>query len=224
MKKLGAFLLRFALIFWLLVWPWSGLRMAISAGFRAQAAFLAGLMHTHCPVRVEPFSQPHFPGLDTLVVMAGGPALPGLVQIPLDSVSQGWIPLAMLLALFLATPGPWARRGRVLLAGALIIQCVMAAAVWVHLAYGLIDGRSPAWFGLLLLFANRLLVENLWFGFVLPFLFWAGWLALGIEGDAGAPLDRRLSPPEIQGLWHRFGSGARDPVKIMQPSRTIIKE
>lgn len=182
MKLLGCFGLRFAILFGLLVWPWSGLRTTIGAVFRAQTRLLARTMPSQPAISVEKFSDPHHPGVDTLVVLAdpkttspsGGQSV---VEIPFDSASQGWIPFAMLIALTVATPLPWPKRWQALLVGALVIQLLIAVSIWVSLSFGLTNENSPAWPRLPLLFAHRLLVENLWFSFVPSFLLWAGWLA-----------------------------------------------
>jgi hypothetical protein len=184
MKTLGWFVFRFAVLFGLLVWPWPGLRSTVSAGLRAQARLLLGVMLPRQSFRVETYSDVQHPNVDTLVVLAGhknvGP--PGgrtAVGIPFDIVSQVWMPLAMLIALTLAAPLPWANRVKALLIGGLIIQLLVAATTLVSISFALTSDASPAWPRLPLMLANRLLVENVWFSFVPPFLFWVGCLAWG---------------------------------------------
>jgi hypothetical protein len=85
----------------------------------------------------------------------------------------------MLIALTLAAPLPWANRVKALLIGGLIIQLLVAATTLVSISFALTSDASPAWPRLPLMLANRLLVENIWFSFVPPFLFWVGCLAWG---------------------------------------------
>jgi hypothetical protein len=181
MKTLGGFALRFALLFGVLAWPWPVLRQAAGAGLRAQARWLVGIALPGYGCRVETFSDPRHPTLDSRVVVADlkklGPDGKGLaVAISFDSSSQSWIPLALWIALGAATPLPWSERLKALLAGALVIQLLVAATILVSVSSGLATGSWPAWERLSLRLANRLLVENIWFNFVPPFLAWACWL------------------------------------------------
>jgi hypothetical protein len=183
-RTLVCFVLRFAILFGLLVWPWTGPRDAIRAGFSAQVRWLVGAMLPPQAFRVETYADPAHPTLDTLVDLADrktpDPSGRQLVMgMPFDSVSQGWIPFAMLIALIVATPLPRVNRLRALLAGALFVQLLVAVTILVGVSSALRSGAAPAWPRLPLMLANHLLVENIWFGFVAPFLFWAGWLAWG---------------------------------------------
>ena len=143
---------------------------------------MVGVMLPQQAFRAKPFSDPRYPGVDTLLVVAdrknpGFPSGESEVGIPFDSVSQGWIPLAMMIALSLATPLPFSKRLQALLAGTIVIQLVIAATVLVSVSFTLIGEAGPAFPRFVLMLAKRLLVENIWFSFVLPFLFWAGWVA-----------------------------------------------
>ncbi len=184
MKALGCFALRFALLFGLLAWPWPPLRQAVGAVFRAQARFLVGVALPEYVCRVETNSDPQYLTLDAQVVVAdlkriGPDGRSPVVAVRFDSGSQGWIPLAMWIALGVATPLPWSKRVKALLAGALLVQVLVAATVLVAVSFALTTEAWPVWERLVLMFANRLLVENVWFSFVPPFLLWACWLAWG---------------------------------------------
>jgi hypothetical protein len=182
MKILGVFALRFAIIFGLLICPWPGFHAALSAGHRVEVRWLVHALFAQPSIRVEKFSNPRYASVDTVIVLpnpknsasADGESVVG---IPFDTLSQGWIPLAMFIALNLATPLPWSNRWKALLIGALVIEILVAGTVWVSVCNGLTSERSPAWSRWLWMFANRLLVENVWFSFVPPFLLWAGWVA-----------------------------------------------
>ena len=201
MKMLVCSALRFALVFGLLAWPWPGWRQVVSVCFRAQARFLVGAAFPQHSFRVTTFANPQFRGLDTLVVAADRKRLESdghwtFLSIPFDSGAQGWIPLAMAIALGLATPLSWSKRWKAIVGGMFLIQLLVAATVLVDVSFSLVDETSPAWKRVPLEFANRILVENIWFGFVAPFLLWAGWLAGGGHWEP---------------IWKRL-TGARAPV------------
>lgn len=151
--------------------------------------------------RVETCSDPRHLTLDSQVVVADlrrlGPDGRGLaLVISFDSGSQGWTPLAMWIALGVATPLPWTKRLQALLAGALVIQLLVAATIFVTVSFNLTSEASPAWQRLALMLANRLLVENIWFSIVPPFLLWAFWLAWGGHWKQ---MSNRLC--ELKGIW-----------------------
>ena len=179
MKTLGWFLLRFGILFGVLAWPWPILRPVICGGFRVEVRLLVNAVLPSTSFRVETRSIPAYPSVDTLIVLTdrqnaqsgGGEASVGIL---FDSASQGWIPPAMAIALIIATPLPWSKRLPALLAGVLIIQLLMAVAIWVGISCAHQAGNSAS---LVLMLANHLLNENIWFSFVPPFLFWAAWLA-----------------------------------------------
>jgi hypothetical protein len=194
MKTLGGFALRFTILFTLLVCPWPGTHSVFSACFRAQTRFLVGAMLPSRSFRVETYSNPRHPTVDILVVLAGrnndgAAGAESAFGIPFDSASQGWIPFAMWIALILATPLPWSKRLKALAVGSCVIELLVAATILVSVQYTLVGNGSSAWPRLPLMFANRLLVENIWFSFVPPFLLWAGWIAwAGHWEQLAAPL------------------------------------
>src|ERR1700677_4268321 len=114
MKSLCLFVLRFVLLFSLLTWPWSGLRQAVSACFRVEARFLVSVAYPGQALSVQPLSDSRYPSFDTEVtgldlLKIGPEGRKWAVEIPFDSHSQGWVPLAMLIALVIATPLPWSK-------------------------------------------------------------------------------------------------------------------
>ena len=184
MKTLCQFVFRFVLLFGLLAWPWSGLHQAGSAWFRVETRFLVSTAFPQQAFCVEPLSDSRRPALDIQVLVPGqenvGPdGRTTALAIPFDSYSQGWMPLAMLIALGMATPLPWSKRIQVLLVGGGFIQLLIAATILVSVSFQLSNGVPPTVGHLPFMFANRLLVENIWFSFVPSFLLWAGWLAWG---------------------------------------------
>ncbi len=164
------------------------MRNLIGAGFREQTRLLSSVVLPQQSFRVETFSNPQYATADTIVLLAGGKTpgpsgRPATMGIPFDSASQGWIPFVMWIALFVATPLPWPKRWRMLLAGALVIEALVAATILVSLSNALASQAAPAWPRLPLMLANHLLDENIWFSFVPPFLLWAGWLAWKGHGE-----------------------------------------
>ena len=113
------------------------------------------------------------------------------LTIPFDSGAQGWLPLAMLIALGVATPLPWSKRIKFLLGGMVFVQGLVAATILAGVAYHFASATSPTEQHLPLAFANRLLVENIWFSCVPPFLLWVNWLAWGGHWK---PLAEKLTP------------------------------
>jgi len=184
MKVLCRFLLLFAVLFGLLGWPWPGQRQVVGAFFRMEARFALGVALPKHSFRVESVPDPQPATLDTRVIVAdneshGADGAKPALTIAFDSVSLGWIPLAMFLALVVATPLLWIKRLKALVVGALVTELIVAATIAVNVSYSLATTALPAWERSTLMFANHLLMENLWFSFVPPFLLWATWLAWG---------------------------------------------
>lgn len=184
MKNLYLFVFRFALLFCLLTWPWPVLRQAVSACFRMETRFLVAVAYPGHTLNVQPLLDSRYPSLDTQVT---GPELQEIrpdgrrwaMGIPFDSHSQGWVPLAMLMALVIATPLPWFKRVKVLLIGSVFIQILIAATILASVSFNLSSATSPSGENVLYMLANHLLVENIWFSFVPSFLLWLAWLACG---------------------------------------------
>jgi hypothetical protein len=184
MKILGRFVLCFAAVFVLTVWPWPGVQTAMREGFRAETRWLVHALYPREPVRVEAFSDSRYPYVDTVVILPDRKGVDptganSVVVTPFDTTSQFWIPFAMLFALIGATPIPWSKCWRGLWVGTLAIQLLVTAVTWVSVAADVATADPAAGAIRPLTFAHRLLVENIWFSFVPPFLFWAVWLAWG---------------------------------------------
>jgi hypothetical protein len=210
MKTLGWFALRFTLLFGLIAWPWPALRQVTSAGFRAQARCLASVSFPRYACRVESCSDLGIGSLDTRMVLTDSRSIgpdrqPPALAILFDSGSQTWMPLAMWLALCLATPLPRSQCLKALLAGVLALQALLAGTILASISFNLAAQTLPAGPHRLLIFANRLLVENLWISFVPPFLLWVGWLAWGGPWEGLAVLV--LYPPD--------GPAAKTPSRVL---------
>ena len=179
MKSLGRFVVWFAIVFGLLAWPWTGMREAWRVIYRAQVGWVIESVFTGKELRVESLSDARHPRLDTAVGARGLRDGDGAWEIPFDSVAQGLLPLAMLTALYAATPVAWSRRWRPYLAGLAALELMGLLTIWVQVSGGLAEAGPDAGPGMLLMTAHRLLAENIWISFVAPLLWWIVWLARG---------------------------------------------
>jgi len=138
-KQMIGPVVRFTIIFGLLVFPWPGWNEIYGGYFRAlgQAAF--SRQDDQRIVRLAPHHEQHgFSSLDTQMTM-GNRALvdnEGNGQakiIGLDTRSIGWMPTALTMALILATPVPWRQRAWALLWGLLLIHAfiLFSLQVWI---------------------------------------------------------------------------------------------
>ena len=122
------FLSRFVLIYGLLILPWPGWNDLYSHYFRTLGRMAFSREHDRRIILFEPYHAEHdFTPLDSEMIMGNrdtvDPSGQGLSStLDLDTRSIGWIPTALTLALILATPVPWRRRGWALVWGLLLIH------------------------------------------------------------------------------------------------------
>jgi hypothetical protein len=134
------FLIRFVLIFGLLIVPWSGWRNVYGDYFRGMGNVMfkqeAGkwLLYFEAHERRRGLES-----MDSQIVLGNRDFMDsrGDLRVDLlgiDSRSVGWIPTALTMALILATPLPWKRRGWALLWGLLLVHgyllLVIALYIW----------------------------------------------------------------------------------------------
>jgi hypothetical protein len=119
-------LLRFGIIFGLLIIPWPGWNTSYAEYFRgfAQWAFSSG-----DGARIVEFSanSDNYDALDTCMSLANREVLDkngrGLFKrVAIDTRSIGWIPTALTMSLVAATPISWRRRSIALLIGLVLIH------------------------------------------------------------------------------------------------------
>jgi hypothetical protein len=121
------FLLRFLVIFGLLIAPWPGLNQAYSGYFQSLGQMVFGSSgESPRKVTVEPSSGERV-GLDTRIILqntafAASDGKKLLRAEEIDSRSIGWVPTALTVALVLATPIPWTRRLTALAGGLVLIH------------------------------------------------------------------------------------------------------
>ena len=123
----AGFLLRFVVIFGLLIAPWPGWNRAYSHYFQTmgQMAFDSP-GESHRKIIFQPASGENT-GLDTRVtlentVLAESGDRNCARAVEIDSRSIGWVPTALTIALVLATPISWQRRLAALAGGLVLIH------------------------------------------------------------------------------------------------------
>lgn len=132
LKPLIFFLFKSVVIYAVLMIPWPGVYDAYRAVFRTVGNELFGSMHGgSAAVRFEPYTGNEL-HMDTGVVLQRrNPPLRGRTELP--AVLIGYRPTAFLVALTLATPIPWSRRMRALLAGLVAVSLFVVFRVWLRL-------------------------------------------------------------------------------------------
>ncbi len=178
LKAVARFLGCFVVYYGLLIAPWPGWNAVYGRGFRAlnQAVFAS---NQHRILRFEATDRFRRP-IDTQITLANldrtdaqGHA-PGR-RLGLDSRGVGWVPTALLIALVLASPVGWRRRGGALLVGLALVQ------VFILFSVGCYIWSEASELGLLALapweksVADGLvetLVTQLGASFVVPALLW----------------------------------------------------
>ncbi len=130
-KSFGAFVIRFLVVYGLLVVPWPEARRAYAAIFHIGANLLFGSFGDESEVRfAAPSQQTATREVDTEITLTRKTAQ-GFYQDRLPSTARqlGHMPTAILVALVLATPAPWRRRGNGLLWGLVALHAFIALRV-----------------------------------------------------------------------------------------------
>lgn len=125
------FLLYFALVFALLAAPWPGWKKTYAQGLRGFGQALFGSLGSKAVVRFRANPEPH-PELDSVIYIGNKDQLDSAgrgkaANLTFNSRYIGFFPTALTVALILATPIPWRRRGWALLWGLLGIHAFIAA-------------------------------------------------------------------------------------------------
>ena len=175
-----AFLLQFVVIYVLLIVPWPGWRTTYGRFFRGVARTAFACENGPTIVRFRPAEKPPRPEIDLEILFvqrteidAAGHA-PGRI-LGLDSRGVGWVPTALLLALVGATPLPWSRRWRTLLAGVVLVHGYLLAVVACYLwnqSAGLVPVSFLPFWPWLGDFLEETFVGQMGPSFVVPVLIW----------------------------------------------------
>jgi hypothetical protein len=150
-KALWLFLCRLVVIYVILAFPWPGLSKAYSVYFRAicRMVFSAddGRRELSFEAPAEDSKRPN----DTRIVIVNKELMhpDGSGPVRNVDISFGWLSTALLLALILATPIPWPRRGWALFWGLLGIHCFLllflAFCIWRESAEISLITLTPFW-------------------------------------------------------------------------------
>lgn len=139
--RLLGFFLGVAVIYLLLVVPWNGWKETYADYFRSLANGIFGVSTEERTLRfdlnhgiLQPLS------LDTDITvnnrdMIGPDGHPYAMHIGIDSREVGWLPMALFLALVLATPVSWPRRIAALFWGFIVLHGMMLFYIWLYVAH-----------------------------------------------------------------------------------------
>jgi len=122
------FLFRFVLIFGLLIAPWPGWNELYGHYFRGLGQMAFSRDEGKRVVLFAPYEgQAAASSLDTRLTLGNRDLLDGggkglVKRTELDTRSIGWVPTALTMALIMATPIPWRRRGLALLGGLILVH------------------------------------------------------------------------------------------------------
>jgi hypothetical protein len=142
--KIAGALARFALAYGLLMAPWPGWVETYGKLYSSAAAFLFDSTDPNRSVRIRHFvpergSAAETWSQDTSVILQIRGARVGLREVPLFSTGRssrytGYAPTALAIALVLATPVSWRRRGWALPWAVLLASgfSALMLAIWIH--------------------------------------------------------------------------------------------
>jgi hypothetical protein len=152
-KSIALFFCRFVLLYLVLVIPWPGWERIYGNGFRAVGRILFASKSGLRELTFGPLGQAPHPWYTRIVIVnrnmihadGSGPVR----NFDLDALAFGWKPAALLLALVVATPISWRRRGWALLWGLLAIHAIillfLGFSIWNESTEVSLVVLSPFW-------------------------------------------------------------------------------
>ena len=136
-KSMAGFVGRVLLYYGLLTWvPWPGVREAYSALYRQGANLLFRRFSDEVMISFRSLTDDKDPAKD-IELATRRRGTDAERTTPIDSRLSGFLPTAMVVALTLATPIPWSRRGNALLWGLVWVNAFIAAREVSTLLYTL---------------------------------------------------------------------------------------
>lgn len=174
------FLWRFTLVYGLLIIPWPGFDRVYGVYFRAVNQSLLARDDTRKQVGFEAVPVELHHRLDSRLVLINRnqpdhDRNSAVRYVELDSRSIGWVPTALLLALILASPVSWGRRGWALVWGLLAIHGFIlfsvASSVWNNAAEMSLLAFTPFWKDMAE-GMEETLITQVGASFVVPVLIW----------------------------------------------------
>lgn len=190
-KSIAAFGLIFAVVFGILAAPWPGFRGAFAAVLGNELRLVLKFLLPRETVQIHPLPNPTHGSADTEAAVQAAVGSAGSAEdvrgVDFDSRSLGWMPHAMMLALCLATPMRWKRRWTLAAAGLLTTHVFVLTSLAIIVMNGAMTDSTPGWLQWTLPRANHLVLDNLWFSFVVPLVIWvAGYVWLGNPGEVAS--------------------------------------
>lgn len=179
----------FFAIFGVLVAPWTRLDGVYCAWFRMLGRATLSWGHSGRDIRFEVIQRTQFRPLDTRIALAD--ERQRVLFLDLDMRGIGWVPTAFLAALVLATPVPWARRGRALFFGVGAMQAFVLISIGVHIL-----DYSGARGGAVMDGLDETLVNQIGAGFFASVFVWII-VTFRLE-DLTALIRRRVAQPAIE--------------------------
>jgi hypothetical protein len=138
-KRIAWFVARLVLFYTLLILPWPVLPQAYAAVYRTVSNVVFGSFGTEGVVR---FQKPARPGKMDSEIAIRRRASPVIGTTSHSARFTGYVPTAFVVALILATPLPWSRRGKALLWAMLLVHVFIALRQVINLLYWF-SGDSP---------------------------------------------------------------------------------
>jgi len=138
-RFLIGFLLRFALFYGILIFPWPGWNNLYSQGFRAVGNAVFGSTDGNRVLYFEAHRQTQgLASIDSRIVLGNRDLADSTGKGPVsllgvDARSIGWTPTALTIALILASPVQWRRRIWALLWGLLLIHAFILLSVAIYI-------------------------------------------------------------------------------------------
>jgi len=181
-RKAWGLVLRFAVVYALLVAPWPGFERAYAAYFRGLGNVSMGsAVGILGGGRTLTFVKPRriVGGRDTLMLV-GARGVSEVRVVPFVARLKGFLPTAMVVALVLATPIPWRRRRRALLWALLLVHLFIGFRMGVAAFHTF---TRPTEFAMTTLgpaseealrLAHRIVFKGYAMSFVAPALIWIG--------------------------------------------------
>jgi hypothetical protein len=133
------FLIRFVVVFGLLILPWPGWNEFYGQGFRAIGNAVFARQDENCILYFEAHRQTRgFSAVDTRITIGNRHLMDSngkgpVTLLELNTRFVGWLPTALTIALIVATPVPWRRRWWALFWGVLLIHAFILFSVAVYI-------------------------------------------------------------------------------------------
>lgn len=195
-KRISEFLFWCLVIYGLLLLPWHGLMDAYRAGFRAVGDVLFQSVGDGGSVYFEKLSDADRVRDTTLRLTNRTNGTRGSMDIRAAYIA--YRPTAFLVALVLATPTPWSRRGWALLWGLLGVGVFVALRIWLQIFNALSNGDALSVYALgpfgkgVLMAMLKVVVYTPAMSYLAPACIWilvalrrGDWAAITSEKEAG---------------------------------------